>query len=170
MTRQITLLALGTLLISGCAATLTGYESESKLKCGVSEGTPCTPVSKVYAMTQAGTLPSQQARALTGSAPAGPLPTETRLRTSLSAAMASAMPMRSPARMLRIWLAPWEDDSGSLHDQQYLYVTLDTGRWLIEHNQESIIDQYRPTVLRQGAPAAPTSNAQQNNTSQPKAK
>ena len=145
--------ALLVTVLSGCASTLTGYESESKLKCAVSEGVACTPVSKVYAMAQAGTLPSQLARSqaqpseLTHNSKG---PTVGSMRPFMGSPLSSGMPLRSEARVLRIWIAPWQDDTGSLRDQQYVYVTLDRGRWMIEHNQAAIIDQYRPTTLRQG--------------------
>jgi conjugal transfer pilus assembly protein TraV len=40
--------------------------------------------------------------------------------------------LRSPARVLRLWIAPWEDADGDLHEASFLHVVIDTGRWLVE--------------------------------------
>jgi conjugal transfer pilus assembly protein TraV len=55
----------------------------------------------------------------------------------------SGAPIRTPMRVLRIWMAPYEDAERDLHDQKYLYVTIDGGRWLIEANQAQIQNRYR---------------------------
>ena len=41
--------------------------------------------------------------------------------------------MRANARVLRVWIAPWEDSDGDLHEDAFVHVLVDTGRWLIEH-------------------------------------
>jgi conjugal transfer pilus assembly protein TraV len=33
---------------------------------------------------------------------------------------------------MRLWIAPWEDADGDLHDGSFVHVVIDTGRWLIE--------------------------------------
>ena len=40
--------------------------------------------------------------------------------------------LRSPPRVIRLWIAPWEDADGDLHDASFVHVVIDTGRWLIE--------------------------------------
>jgi conjugal transfer pilus assembly protein TraV len=73
----------------------------------------------------------------------------------------SGTPIRSAPRVLRVWFAPWEDSDGDLHDQSYVYLPVDSGRWLVEHNRRRIQDTYRPVrapVFQQGAgqPGAPS--------------
>ncbi len=54
--------------------------------------------------------------------------------------------------MLRLWIAPWEDRDGDLHEESIVHVIVDTGRWLIEHvrpNRRARFDAVVP-------PAAPT--------------
>ena len=34
-------------------------------------------------------------------------------------------------RVLRLWVAPWEDAGGDLHDETYLYLRIDDGRWAL---------------------------------------
>jgi conjugal transfer pilus assembly protein TraV len=50
----------------------------------------------------------------------------------------AAAPATSPAalrtapRILRLWIAPWEDSDGDLHEASTVHVLIDHGRWLIE--------------------------------------
>ena len=44
----------------------------------------------------------------------------------------SDLALRSEPRVLRLWVAPWEDSDGDLHDASFVHVVVDTGRWLIE--------------------------------------
>ncbi len=54
------------------------------------------------------------------------------------------MPLRSSARILRLWFKPWEDADRDLYDQGYVYVQIDGGQWLIEHAQRQIREAYAP--------------------------
>ena len=47
-------------------------------------------------------------------------------------ALGSDPALRSEPRVLRLWIAPWEDSDGDLHDASFVHVVVDTGRWLIE--------------------------------------
>jgi hypothetical protein len=38
---------------------------------------------------------------------------------------------RLPARVMRIWIAPWEDSRGDLHAPGYLYTEIEPRRWTI---------------------------------------
>ena len=55
----------------------------------------------------------------------------------------SGAPLRTPARILRIWMAPFEDTDNDLHDQKYMYVTVNTGRWLLEANEANVQPQFK---------------------------
>jgi conjugal transfer pilus assembly protein TraV len=60
---------------------------------------------------------------------------------------ASAVPVgaiRTEPTIIRIWIAPWEDADGDLNDQGYVYLQIDAGRWLIEHNREQIRRTFAP--------------------------
>ena len=88
------------------------------------------------------------------------------LRTSTSAiasgiapasepAAGLAQPLRSQARVLRLWIKPWEDADGDLYDQGYVYVQVDGGRWMIDHVQRQIREAYAPLK----APPKPAAEA-----------
>ena len=64
--------------------------------------------------------------------------------TTTTAASPLAMPLRSSARILRLWFKPWEDADRDLYDQGYVYVQIDNGQWLIEHAQRQIREAYAP--------------------------
>ena len=49
-----------------------------------------------------------------------------------SAASGAEPVLRTEPRVLRLWIAPWEDSDGDLHDAALVHVVVDTGRWLIE--------------------------------------
>lgn len=44
----------------------------------------------------------------------------------------SAAALRTAPRVLRLWIAPWEDSDGDLHEASTVHVLIDHGRWLIE--------------------------------------
>lgn len=44
----------------------------------------------------------------------------------------STAALRSPPRVLRLWISSWEDADGDMHEASFVNVVIDTGRWLIE--------------------------------------
>ena len=137
---------LGGVLLSGCASTMSGLDGEAKFACKAPEGVSCASLSGVYANAVADNLP--------GLRKDKPTPTVTQQTPPpiQDRAPSSGEPIRTPPKMLRFWIAPWEDADGDLHDQSYVYVVADPGRWVIEHNQRRIIDRYRPTFIQPQAP------------------
>jgi len=47
-----------------------------------------------------------------------------------------AVPRRAPARVMRIWIAPWEDSRGDLHAPGYLYTEIEPRRWTLDARDE----------------------------------
>ncbi len=84
-------------------------------------------------------------------------------------APSSGTPLRTPERILRVWIAPFQDREGDLHDQRYVYVTVKPGEWTLEAARAAIRSQYQtvrplsrperePTAARPlppGTPVAP---------------
>lgn len=85
----------------------------------------------------------------------GPLPTaqaaapQNLLRASPAwmNAPTTGTPLRSPERILRVWIRPFEDADGDLHDQRYVYVTVNRGVWSIDAANDAIKSQYRTVRL-----------------------
>ena len=120
------------LALSGCASTLSGVGGADGYACKAPEGALCTSVSGVYAnATQGMPKPAKT--------PEHPFQTATPViydATSIAPDKSAALiggPIRSNPRVLRLWIAPWEDADGDLHEAALVHVVMDTGRWLIEH-------------------------------------
>lgn len=140
--------------LAGCAS-MSGVGGSDTFACKAPDGVLCTSVSGVYANSMARNLPAQRAAAKSHPkvdgdnvqfvvSPVG----QGAIRPTLTA----GQPLRSPPRVLRVWVAPWEDSDGDLRDQSYFYVTVDSGRWLIEHNREAIRNEYGPRLAVPPAP------------------
>ena len=149
-------------LLGGCASTMNGLGGEGSYACKAPVGSQCTSVSGVYA------------NSIHGQPPASALPKPTKEPTSTAAAAtvasaSTAAPglgappsaLRSQPRVLRLWIAPWEDADGDLHEASVVHVLVDTGRWLIERvlpaNRQRV-DAVRPPIPST-APASGASSA-----------
>uniref|UniRef100_Q47DM6 Type IV conjugative transfer system protein TraV n=1 Tax=Dechloromonas aromatica (strain RCB) TaxID=159087 RepID=Q47DM6_DECAR len=131
---------------------MSGLGGDSKYACKAPDGVACDSVSGTYANALHNNLPSQQAQrfARRQKELSEEIPSPTLGRTTSSAAAnASGMavtpaPLRTQARILRLWIKPWEDADGDLYDQGYVYVQVDNGQWQIDHVQRQIRDLYAP--------------------------
>jgi conjugal transfer pilus assembly protein TraV len=144
------------LALGGCAGSLTGMDGESKFSCKAPDGVTCSSLSGVYANAVANNLPGLRKDGK-GDPAVRPPAKESPDGTITGQVASSGDPLRTQARVLRIWIAPWEDTEGDLHDQSYIYVVANAGRWTIEHSQRHIVDRYRPTFIK----AAPGGQALQ---------
>ena len=118
--------------LAGCASSMSGIGGTERYACKAPEGALCTSVSGVYANSVHGSPPASLVPP--GKAPstvfygASPLLPAARVLSAPASA-----PMRSAPRVLRVWIAPWEDCDGDLHEEAVVRVVVDSGRWLIEH-------------------------------------
>lgn len=53
------------------------------------------------------------------------------------------IPVRTPAQVMRIWVAPWEDTNGDLITNGYIYTEIEPRRWVIGQTGAAA-----PTVLK----------------------
>lgn len=146
-------------LVAGCASTLSGVGGSDKYACKAPQGVLCTSVAGVYANSVENNLPGQRVekRAVDAAAKL-PLPART---VSTTPPSSDAIALRSSPRVLRLWVAPWEDSDGDLHEQSYLYVVVDSGRWLMERNRSAIRDEFMPIA----SPRTPPPVASEGTTS-----
>ena len=148
-------------LSGGCASTMSGLGGEGSYACKAPVGSQCTSVSGVYA------------NSIHGQPPASALPKPAKEPTSTAAAAtvasaSTAAPglgappsvLRSQPRVLRLWIAPWEDADGDLHEASVVHVLVDTGRWLIERvtpaNRQRV-DAVRPPIPSAAPASGPAS-------------
>jgi conjugal transfer pilus assembly protein TraV len=152
--------ALMAWMLSGCMS-MSGLSGSSSYACKAPDGVTCDSVSGTYANAVQNNLPNQRrsagatpgtpqaARATEGIAGAAAAGTAGAAASRIAVSPSSppsptAMPLRSSARILRLWFKPWEDADRDLHDQGYVYVRVDDGQWLVEHAQRQIRDAYAP--------------------------
>ena len=150
MHRRLTRMATLTLplLLSACSGLQTG---SSAYGCsGMPEGVRCQSAREVYTLTSeeasglALDTPEQWVRPLTSSvAGQGAHPELPPLDQSL--------PLRTPARVLRIWIAPWEDNQGDLNHPGYLFTEIEPRRWSVGMSAPDTVDP----VLRPLQPPGP---------------
>ncbi len=151
--------------VAGCSS-YSGLDAGNKFACKAPDGVTCLSVSGIYANAKEKNLPGQK-RADEGRgddeklevarppdrvvhraygdpinsvALAGATPKTSPKDMS---APNSGPPVRTPERILRVWLAPFEDQEGDLHDQKYFYVTVTNGAWTIEANRVNIRSNFQ---------------------------
>ena len=113
---------------------LAGCAGGPKYACGVPQGVTCQPVSAVYASSS----PASLARVQVDELEETKADVASKDRSSLQAAKVPGTfvatiepgePILTAPRVLRLWIAPWEDAAGDLHDETYLYLRIDDGHW-----------------------------------------
>ena len=152
-------------LVAGCA-NLSGLDASSGFSCKAAPGVTCQSISGVHQNASAGNLPFQragnaanEATGTDGSATTDKAKGESgesrnpvygassvsgKVSPRDMEAASSGMPVRQPPLVLRVWMAPYEDEGGDLYDQSYFYTMVHSGRWMIEANKTTISNQYRP--------------------------
>lgn len=175
MKASLILPSAAALLLSACASTMSGLDASSSFSCKAAPGVTCQSISGVHQNASQGNLPFQvkgdaDVRANADSKsdeeqkekPRYGAATQESGKVSPKdmAAASSGMPVRQPPLVLRVWMAPYEDEGGDLHDQSYFYTMVHSGKWMIEANRNTISSQYRPIYpLNKQAADAPSEPA-----------
>lgn len=126
------------LALAGCG-NLSGLDGSPKLSCKAPEGVHCASVSANYYNRSPASPDS------------APRPEGVSARPPATDALQSAAPqaldpvaLRSPVRVLRLWIKAWEDSDRDLVDQSYVYVRIDDGQWQVAHAQRAAREAYAP--------------------------
>ena len=159
--------ALCLLLPLGACMNMSGLGGDSKYACKAPEGVACDSVSGTYANAVHNNLPSQRAKrsaaprkeASEANPPESARPAPSSVATGDADTAVTPSPLRSQARLLRLWIKPWEDADGDLYDQGYVYVQVDNGQWLIDHVQRQIRDANAPLKAPPILPTNPATEA-----------
>lgn len=149
-------IAAAALTLTGCAGGMSGLGGSPTYGCQAPKGTVCTSVSGVYANSNAGyrspvwsILPADATKQPTGTPSAAPT----------SASEGSPSPttpeaLRTAPRVLRLWIAPWEDSDGDLHEASFVHVLVSTGQWRMARVRPT--QDVKPEVTRPATPTTPT--------------
>jgi len=148
------------LLAAGCG-NMSGLGGSTEYGCKAPIGVKCDSVSGNYYNAIAGNLPSQRqerteapaASAPTGATKLAPrheprpdlLPTSA-MPADLQAAAGpgQAAPLLSGPRVLRMWVKAWETSDNDLYGDSLIYIQVSGGRWLVDHVQRQVRDNFAP--------------------------
>ena len=133
-------------MLAGCTS-ISGLTGSSSYACKAPDGVTCDSVSGTYANAVQNNLPSQRSRTVAppvAAAAAGSASARSAEPRQMAMSSVSPTPLRSSARILRLWFKSWEDADRDLYDQGYVYVQIDNGQWLVDHAQRQIRDAYAP--------------------------
>lgn len=142
---------LAGLLLAGCG-NMSGLGGSEHYGCKAPSGVQCQSVSAAY-FSDSG----RQARLPTAGGKARLVNPVPMTKASLVAGGKLAAdqlesgsgafvptPLRSPAKVLRVWIKPWEDADHDLVDQSYVYVRVDHGKWMLDHIQQQAREGFAP--------------------------
>ena len=143
-------------LLAGCASALNTADHDEFACPGMPAGVVCKSPVKVYRATNgttddrdsvtpepparsgnsalldslndgSGLVSIQTEKAARNKAPSLPLPL--RLSLNQSASPNLPLPVLEPAKVMRIWIAPWEDSRKDLHWPSYLFTEIQPRKW-----------------------------------------
>ena len=100
-------------LLSGCAD-----DSGSTLSCPTPDATECNSLNEVYEKTNSAGKASIQRQHIFRKV--------REINTSIE-------PDLSKPETIRVWVAPWQDEQGDLHDQQFLYLVIQPPKWNVDY-------------------------------------
>ncbi len=177
LTTQSTLLKLilvgGIALASGCSS-IVGI-GESEYKCPATDGVHCKPARDIYEMTHDGNVPDSEPipkknmfgkvkkvkeTAKTTEDEEESLEGKRSRDTVIDNYVAPRLPdrpvpIRTPAHVMRIWIAPWEDTNGDLNTTGYMYTEIEARRWVIGAGESKADPVLRPLQQIQPTQATP---------------
>jgi len=127
MVRLILIFSLLLILIS-CSPR---YACKDRVDIG---GEKCDPITTVYErkiLGSDGSSPKQKPKT-TKIEKEERISSSEEVDTVRSLSYGEEKPLRLPPRVIRIWVAPWEDSDGDLHQPSYIYSEISPrrGRWL----------------------------------------
>ena len=134
------LIPVAVLLLSGCASM-----GANKFSCGAPDGARCQSLRQVYDATDSDDYRLSAAKTTRSSraddADDSSVDLERLLATSqdlpasqLPAAVPTIetdMPLRSRSKVLRVWIAPYEDGRGDLHSPGHVFMEIEPRRWTV---------------------------------------
>lgn len=162
------MLVAAALLSGGCASTLSGVGGTSEYSCKAQPGVHCESISGIYQNALRGNLPGQKPSPARAPAPEPKEKGEARAQLVALARPAPSSPapgilsqigpkpLRSSARILRMWFKPWEDADHDLFDQGYIYIQVDGGRWMMDHVQRRTREEFAAVRPPRAAPGPST--------------
>jgi len=130
------------LFLSGCGGMWNVGESEFLCE-DVPYGYGCVATPEVYRLTN-GNGHNVPPKAVGSTATAAEEPVSNQRTTDLALSMApqppfgkSKVPIRTPAKILRVWLAPYEGQQGELYMPGLVFREIQPRTWQVGHKKRS---------------------------------
>ncbi len=126
---------------------LLGCVGTSKYACpGMPEGVACASTHEVYEMTGHG---AKATRSSAGAKSQSATPVKIERNDFLPEVSGGVIPLRTPAKVMRIWIGLWEGENGDLHVPGLIYTEIEPRRWqaglpAIKEPSEIILLEPRP--------------------------
>lgn len=126
-------LVLAVITLSGCASFGMG---EDEYSCsGLPEGTRCMSAREVYNNSNDGKAPrstssnvSEEVHEYLGTSNVN---NEVYADFVAPRLPNQPIPVRTPAKVMRIWVAPWEDTNGDLIVSGHIYTEIESRKWVL---------------------------------------
>lgn len=114
------------LLMTGCASTFNTAEN-AEFSCGLPKGQTCKSPSNVYKSTN-GEIVSEAPDAKDNG---NTKTAKTTVIGSIATTTIGPRPVREPAQVVRIWIAPWVDRADNLNLAQYQFAEIKPRTWSV---------------------------------------
>lgn len=159
---KVTVIVLAASAMAGCAGGLSGLSPDPGFKCKAPDGVQCASMSGVSANLRANNLPGQRKSGHAsaegeGSRKSGVTPKYETTKTGFAGSggiVNAPGAIRSEPETIRIWAAWWEDAEGDLNEDSKVYLVVNPGRWLVEHNRRQVESEFAPSRVAISAPSA----------------
>ena len=139
---RLSLASLTVLLSTGCA---TQYGCK-----GMPDDPVCLSTTEAYQLTDKA-LP-EAPKAETTSQPGVPVSKPSPVQRQPVPKIDDPTPIRTPAQVMRIWIAPWEDSEGDLMVSNYVYTELEPRRWMIGKSAPTMSPSLIPLQIEHRPP------------------
>ena len=131
-------------VLSGCSWIGVGHSDFSSCPGGATDGVSCYSAREIYKMTDtADSIKTDKdgvAMAAVGQTPDG------RQDAVAVPSIGQPLPIRTQPVVMRIWVAPWEDDAGDLHADGYIYTEIEDRRWNLGGRYKGPQKSFTPLV------------------------
>ena len=141
-------------LLAGCSWLGLGQNDYSCS--GRPDGVRCRSAREVYHTTHGGQIPAPtltdkkalKKQSSRTPSPANQKPDSPPTPYLAPAPLTSAVPLRTPSNVMRIWIAPWEDHRGDLMVPGYVYTEIETRHWLFESQSSDAPRLLKPLEIQ----------------------
>lgn len=156
MKTNLALIATLAAMLAGCATP--GGRSNQKFACSAPIGVHCMSARDVYRATETSDAVGPDGLRVVPSDAGDSLMLEGGSLTLVDATSAplftpiatppEAVPLRAQARVMRVWLAPWEDSAGDLHMAGHVFTEIEPRRWTVGERTPAEMVAIEPFQLR----------------------